>query len=38
MTMIHDFFSSGIVNASLNETYICLIPKKIVSKSVADYR
>lgn len=37
MAMVLEFFSSGIINASLNETYICLIPKKIDPKSVADY-
>ncbi|XP_038882286.1 uncharacterized protein LOC120073517 [Benincasa hispida] len=30
--MVNDFFSSSIINASLNETYICLIPKNILFK------
>lgn len=31
-------FFSGIISASLNETYICLILKKVASKSTSDYR
>lgn len=35
--MLHDFYGFGVINASLNETYICLIPKKIDSKLVSNY-
>ena len=38
MNMIHDFFYSGVTNASLNETYICLIPKDLDARMVSDYR
>lgn len=38
MTMIREFFNSSITNTTLNETYICLIPKKLDAKSIIDYR
>lgn len=38
MTMFHDFFQNKVINAILNETYICLIPKRSVAKTVHDYR
>ena len=33
-----EFHKSGIINAKTNETYICLIPKKLNSISVKDFR
>lgn len=39
MTMVHDFFDSGIINASLNKTYIYVSsPKKWMQRKVSDYR
>lgn len=38
MRLIHDFYTSGVINVKLNETYIRLIPKKVDSKSVSNYR
>jgi hypothetical protein len=35
--VFNDFFKNGIINASVNETYICLIPK-IGAKSAGDFR
>lgn len=36
--MFQDFFKIGVINAALNETYICLIPKRKEAKTVHDYR
>lgn len=38
MNVVHDFFGFEMINVSLNETYICLIPKKKDPKVVSDYR
>lgn len=38
MEMFQDFFKNGIINAALNETYICLIPKRRDAKTVHDFR
>ena len=38
MNMFHDFFDFGIINASLNEIYVCVIPKKLDARMVFDYR
>lgn len=38
LKVFHDFFESGVVNYCVNETYICLIPKKERATRVADYR
>lgn len=38
LKVFQDFFRKGIINASLNETYICLIPKKMDARTVSDYR
>ena len=37
MNMVSDFFDSRIINASLNETYICLIPKKLDARMIFGY-
>lgn len=34
--MFKDSFWNDTINASLNETYICLIPRKINAKTVHD--
>lgn len=33
MNMISDFYSNGIINATLNETFLCLIPKKVDARN-----
>ena len=33
-----EFFNNGIINACTNSTYICLIPKKLSSLKLKDYR
>lgn len=38
LKVFQDFFEKGIINASVNETYICLIPKKIDTRTMGDYR
>lgn len=38
MLLFNDFFTYGVINVKLNETYTCLIPKKVDSKTVSDYR
>ena len=32
------FFRNGVINGNLNETYICLISKKLDARTVADFR
>lgn len=36
--VFQDFFKNSIINASINETYIYLIPKKVDAKRVNDYK
>ena len=38
MEVFREFFDSGVVNAKTNATFICLIPKKLNSISVKDFR
>ena len=38
MGVFNEFFGKGIVNACTNSTYICLIPKKLSSLKLKDYR
>ncbi|XP_062112883.1 uncharacterized protein LOC133824039 [Humulus lupulus] len=38
MTVLHGFFKDGVIHGRANETYICLIPKKINNCCVRDYR
>ncbi|XP_062089071.1 uncharacterized protein LOC133795633 [Humulus lupulus] len=38
MNVLEGFFKDGIIQERANETYICLIPKKINSCRVKDYR
>lgn len=38
MRLIHDFYTSWIINVKLSETYIFLIPKKVDSKFVSDFK
>ncbi|KAK9170624.1 hypothetical protein Syun_002764 [Stephania yunnanensis] len=38
MVVMVDFYHKGIMNAIVNETYICLIPKKENSYKVSDFR
>lgn len=32
------FLKNGIINGNLNETYICIIPKKVEAMLVGDFR
>lgn len=36
--MFQDFFKTRIINAYLNKTYICLVPKKVNAYMVGDYK
>lgn len=36
--VFQDFFENAIINGNLNETYMCLISKKIDAKKVGDNR
>ncbi|PON66610.1 hypothetical protein PanWU01x14_108520 [Parasponia andersonii] len=36
--VLQEFRRDGIINGLTNETYICLIPKKISSRKVKDFR
>ena len=36
--MFQQFWNDGVVKRFINETYICVIPKKILSSKVSDYR
>ena len=36
--VVEEFHGSGIINGITNETYICLIPKKLNSCRVSDFR
>lgn len=36
--LFQDFFENGIVNSRTNETYICLILKKVRTSKVSDFR
>ena len=38
MRVFREFFYSGVVNARINATFICLIPKKLNSISTKDFR
>lgn len=38
LRVFQDFFQKGIVNVNLNETCICLIPKKVDAHTVSDFR
>ncbi|XP_062093360.1 uncharacterized protein LOC133799353 [Humulus lupulus] len=38
MDVFHDFFKDGVIHERINETFICLIPKKLNSCRVRDYR
>ena len=38
MKVMEEFYGSGIINGLSNETYICLIPKKLNSCRVRDFR
>ena len=38
MKVFEEFYGSGIINGISNETYICLIPKKLNSCRVRDFR
>lgn len=38
MRVFQDFFQNGIINVGHNETYICLISKKIDAHTVDDFR
>ncbi|KAK9927793.1 hypothetical protein M0R45_024959 [Rubus argutus] len=38
LKVMEEFYSNGVVNAITNETYICLIPKKVDSLKIGDYR
>ncbi|KAM2902960.1 hypothetical protein COP2_002826 [Malus domestica] len=38
MKIMEEFYDIGIINAVTNETFICLIPKKLDSLKVTDYR
>lgn len=38
MKLFDEFFGSGILNKNVNETYLCLIPKKARVTKVADCR
>ena len=37
MRAFQDFFWNGVINGNLNETYICLISKKLDTHTVADF-
>lgn len=36
--VLDEFYSNGVINAITNETYICLIPKKMDYLKVSNYR
>ena len=38
MKVFEEFHKSGVINGITNETYICLIPKKLNSSRVKDFR
>ena len=38
MKAFEEFHKSGVINGITNETYICLIPKKLNSSQVKDFR
>ena len=38
MKVLEEFYRSGIINGISNETYICLVPKKLNSCRVRDFR
>ena len=38
LKVFEEFYRSGIINGITNETYICLIPKKLNSCRLRDYR
>ena len=38
LQFFRDFWESGIINKSVNETFICLIPKKINACKAKDFR
>ena len=38
MKVFEEFYKSGIINGITNETFICLIPKKLNSCRVKDFR
>ena len=38
MKVFREFFNNGLVNAKTNSTFICLIPKKLNSISIKDFR
>ena len=38
MRVFQYFFRIGVINENLNETYICLISKKLDARTVADFR
>ena len=38
MKVFQGFYNSGIINGVVNETYICLIPKKTNSSKIKDFR
>ena len=38
LKVFKEFYDNGVVNARTNATYICLIPKKVNSISIKDFR
>ena len=38
LKVFNEFFENGLINAKTNATYICLIPKKLNSISIKDFR
>ena len=38
ISVFSDFWYNGVINQSANETHLCLIPKKMESRKVADFR
>ena len=38
MKFFKEFYENGVVNKCVNETYICLIPKKANSCKIKDFR
>ena len=38
MKVFQEFYDTGIINGTVNETYICLLPKKTNSSKIWDFR
>ena len=36
--VFQEFYDTGVINGAVNETYICLIPKKTNSSKIRDFR